>query len=377
MSIEIRSVNGKTELKTFVQFANKLYKGNPYYCPTLDADEIATFDTKKNPTLAFCTYKLFLAYKGDECVGRIAALINPIANEKWGCKRLRFGWCDFIDDKEVSKALFDAAIAWGKEQGMEEFNGPVGFTDLDKEGLLIEGFDVSALMIENYTHPYYPEHYEAYGLAKETDWIEYDLVVPEDLDPKWYRVAEIVKKRSDVHVVKVKNFFELKRRYPNQEYFQLLSECYSKLYNYQPLTQEQMRYYAANFVPFLNFDMVTILENSANEVIGIALGMPDLAPALRKCGGKLFPFGWFHLIKALKAKKIDRWSFLLFAVREDYQDKGVNALFFTDQMPYFRQYQIKTADTGTILEDNRKSWSNFIYFEGKIAKRRRAYLKKF
>jgi len=374
MSVEIRLVRTKKEMKTFVQFANKMYKGNPYYCPTMDSDEYATFDKKNNPTLEFCTYELFLAYKGDECVGRIAAFINPIANEKWGCKRCRFGWMDFVDDKEVSKALLDAAAAWGKAQGMNEFNGPVGFTDLDRQGLLVEGFEEPSLSIENYSYPYYVEHLEAYGLKKDADWIEFDMKVPEDLDPKWYRVADIVMKRSDVHVVKMKNFFEIRRRYPNQEYFQLLSDCYSKLYNYQPLTQKQMAYYADHFVPFLNFDLVTILENSKNEIVGIAIGMPDIAPALRKCDGKLFPFGWYYLLKALKSKKIDHWSFLLFAVREDYQDKGINALFFTDQMPYFRKYHIKTADTGDILEDNHKSWSNFVYFEHEIKKRRRAYL---
>lgn len=375
MSVEVREVSGKKEMKIFVQFANKLYQGNEYYCPTLDFDELGTFDYKTNPALDFCTYKCFLAWKDGKCVGRIAGIINPVANEKWNCKKLRFGWFDFIDDKEVSKALLDAALAWGKEQGMTEANGPVGFTDFDKEGLLIEGFEELAPMSTLHNYPYYEAHYEAYGLTKEVDWVELLCTVPDDLPEKWYRVAEAVSKRSKVHAVHVKNKRELFKRYPNQEYFKLLSEAYSVLYNYQPLTEKQMKYLADMYIPFLNFDLVCLVENEQNELVGLSIGIPDLTKALQKCNGSLFPFGWYHMLKALKAKQIPLWDFLLIAVRPDYQDKGINATIFADQMPYFTKYGIKQAETTVILEDNVKNLANFMYFEHRQHRRHRAYIK--
>lgn len=375
MSVEIREVNGKKEMKIFVQFANKMYYGNPYYCPTLDFDELNTFNPKVNPSLDFCTFQCFLAWRGKECVGRIAAIINPIANEKWNCKKLRFGWFDFIDDLEVSKALLDAAVAWGKKNGMTEVNGPVGFTDFDKEGLLIDGFEELSPMSTLFNAPYYAKHMEAYGLTKEADWVELYMTVPEDLPEKWYRVADAVSKRSKVHAVHVKNKRELFKRYPNQEYFKLLSEAYSVLYNYQPLTEKQMKYIADMYIPFLNFDLVCLVENEQNELVGISIGIPDLTHALQKCNGSLFPFGWYHMLKALKAKQIPLWDFLLIAVRPDYQDKGINATIFADQMPYFRQYGIKNCETTIILEDNVKNLANFMYFEHRQHRRHRAYMK--
>lgn len=372
--VTIKPVSTKREWKTFVQFANKLYHGDKYYCPTLDFDEMGTFSAK-NPVMEFAEYQCYLAYRGEECVGRIAAIINHRANEHWGVKKLRFGWFDFIDDKEVSRALLDAAFAWGKEKGMTEANGPVGFTDFDKEGLLIEGFEELAPMSTMHNYAYYESHYIDYGFKKEIDWVELLCKIPDDLQDKWYRVAEIVAKRSKVHVVHVKNKEELFRRYPNQEYFQVLSEAYSKLYNYQPLTEKQMKYYADMYIPFLNFDLVCIVENEQNEIVGLSIGMPDLTAALQKCNGSLFPFGWYHLLKTIKAKQIDLWDFLLIAVRPDYQDKGITATIFTDQMPYFRKYQIKEAETTVILEDNTKNLANFMYFEHRQHRRHRAYIK--
>lgn len=375
MAVEIREVKTRAEETLFVQFANKLYKGNPCYCPTLDFDERNTFNSKKNPTLQFSPFCRFLAFRDGVCVGRICGLINHRANEAWQVKKLRFGWFDFVDDLEVSKALLDAVVAWGKQYGMTELNGPVGFTDLDKEGMLIEGFDIQCPMSLQYNAPYYQKHVEAYGMTKEADWVELVMQVPEDLDPKWYRVADIATRRSKLHVVHLTGPADLKRRYPNNEWFQALSDSYSKLYNFQPLTPEQMKYYCSIYIPLMNFDFLPVVENEQGEVVACAIGMPDVTKALQKSGGKLFPFGWYHLIKALKAKQIDHWNFLIIYVRPDYQDKGVNALIFADQMKYFRQYGIRTADCSNILETNKKNLANFSYFENRAAARRRAFTK--
>lgn len=377
MAIEIKQVATKKEMKQFIQFGNQLYKGTPYYCPTLDFDEMNTFDSSKNPALEFCTYALFLAYKDGRIAGRIAAMINPKANEAWDCKKVRFGWFDFEDDMEVSHALLDAAAAWGKERGMTSLNGPVGFTDFDKEGLLIRGFEEVSMMINLYNHPYYEKHLEAYGLEKEADWLEYQCTPPQGIPERWARVAKAAQERSHLHFVKIKNKRELQKHYPNMEYFQLMSDAYSILYNYQRPTQKQMAYIADLYFGLLNFDFISIIENEKNEIVGLGVGMPDMTKALQHCpNGSLFPFGWFHLLRSLKAKKIDAINELIIAVRPDYQDKGVVAMIFVDQIPVYNKYGVTRVETGPILETNFKNAANFTFFEHRQHKQRRAYIKK-
>jgi GNAT superfamily N-acetyltransferase len=287
---------------------------------------------------------------------------------------VRFGWFDFIDDMEVSRALLDTVAAWGKARGMDGLNGPVGFTDFDHEGLLLEGYEYPAVMASLYNYPYYVKHVEAYGLVKEADWVEIQVYPPEKCPDRIERIADIVKQRSHVHVDKIKNSRELVRKY-GIEYMDVIDEAYQKLYNFQPMTVKQKNYYKNMYFPLLNFDFVTVVVNEKDEIVGVGLGMPDISDALRKCGGKLLPFGWYHLIKALKAKKMDAFSFLLIAVRPDYQDKGINALFFQDQIPYINQYGIKRLETTNILETNAKNIANFTQFDHKIHKRHRAYIK--
>ena len=373
-TVIVRPVSSKSDMRTFVQFANRLYKGNPYYCPTLDFDELNTFKQGKNPALDFSEFGLFLAERDGKAVGRIAAIINHRANEAWNVKKLRFGWFDFIDDLEVSRALLDAARDWGKERGMTEMNGPVGFTDMDKEGLLLEGYNEIAAMPELYNHPYYVRHFEAYGFEKEADWIAIQIVPPAEIPERWKRMADIVQRRSKLHIVKVKNSHELLKRYPNMEYFDVLSDAYSKLYNYQPLTKEQKRFYSEYYFGLLNFDFVTMIENEKNEIVALGLGMPDLTEALQKADGSLFPFGWYHLLKALKAKKMEAFDLLLIAVRPDYQEHGAHALIFAEQIPWFNKYGIRRVETTSILETNTKNQANFTAFEHRIHKRRRAYI---
>ena len=374
MAVEIRQIETKRELKQFIQFANDLYADCPYYCPPLLFDELNCFDPEKNPALEVCEFQLWMAYREGKPVGRVAGIINRRANEKWGFKHVRFGWFDFIDDIEVSKALLDTVAAWGKARGMDALNGPVGFTDFDHEGLLLEGYEYPAVMASLYNYPYYVKHIDAYGLVKEADWIELQVFPPKQTPERIERLAEMVKQRYHVKIVKVKNSRELVKRF-GIEYMDVIDAAYQKLYNFQPMTDKQKNYYKDMYFQFLNFDFVTLVVNEKEELVGVGLGMPDIAPALRKSGGKLFPFGWYHLLKALKAKKMERFSFLLIAVRPDYQDKGINALFLQDQIPIINQYGIKTLETTSMLETNTKVLSFFMQFDHKQHKRHRAYIK--
>lgn len=358
----------------FVRFATDLYKGNAYFCPPPVFDEKNTFNRKKNPAYDFSDSVLYLAYRGDKIVGRIAGIINNIANDTWGKKRLRFGWFDFVDDLDVSKALLDAVREWGKRQGMTEMNGPVGFTDFDHQGLLIVGFEYDSPMASLYNYPYYERHFEAYGLTKEVDWIENRVFIPKGVPEKMERVANIVMEKYKLKVAKVRNAKELVKRF-DYTFFDVINEAYKPLYNFQPLTERQKKYYCDMYFPLLNFDFVTIVVNEADEIVGVGAGMPNISDALRKCGGRLFPFGWFHILKALKARKFKHFDLLLIAVRPDYQNKGVNSLFFYDQIKYFIKYGVEYSETTAILETNAKNQSNWEYFDNIQHKRRRAYIK--
>ncbi len=374
MAVEIREIHTKRELEKFIRFANDLYADCPYYCPPLFFDEVNCFNMETNPALEVCDHALWMAYRDGKPVGRIAGIINHKANEKWGFKHVRFGWFDFIDDFEVSQALLDTVVAWGKERGMNALNGPCGFTDFDHEGLLIEGYDYLAVMASLYNYPYYVKHVEKYGLVKEADWIEMQVFPPKTCPERIDRIANIVKERCHVHVEKVKNSRELVRRF-GISYMDVIDEAYQKLYNFQPMTKKQKDYYKEMYFPILNFDFVTLVVTDEGELIGVGLGMPDIAPALRKCGGKLLPFGWFHLLKALKAKQMESFSFLLIAVRPDYQNMGINALFLQDQIPIINRYGIRKLETTNMLEDNKKIIDFFSQFDHKIHKRHRAYIK--
>lgn len=370
--IIIKQVTSKRDLRRFVQFGIDLYEGNPYYCPPIFIDEMNTFNPKSNPALEVCDYVIYMAYRNDKIVGRIAGLINHRANEAWGVKKCRFGWFDFVDDYDVFKALMDSVAEWGRQKGMSSLNGPVGFTDFDKEGLLIEGFDYNAPMASLYTHPYYIAHYERYGLSKDVDWIEFQLKVPEEAPERMRRMAKLVEERCNVHVVKVKNARELKRRY-GYSYIDVLDEAYQKLYNYQPMTQKQKLYYCNMYFPLLNYDFLTMVANDRDEIIAVGVGMPSLSEALRKCKGKLFPFGWWHLLRALRAKRMTDFDLLLIGVRPDYQNKGINSLIFNEMTPHFSKYGIERVETTSILESNSKNQANFAEFDHIQHKRRRAY----
>lgn len=374
MSIKIKQITTKLGLYKFVKFGNDFYKNCEFFCPHLILDDMATFNTKKNPAFDVCEHILFMAYKDGKAVGRIAGLINHQANQKWGVKHVRFGWMDFIDDLEVSRALLDAVAQWGKSKGMETLNGPVGFTDFDLQGLLIEGHDHLAPMASLYNYPYYERHMDEYGLTKENDWIEMQIYPPAEIPERFGRMAKIVQDRSHVRVDKVKNCKELVKKY-GTSYMDVIDIAYQKLYNFQPLTQRQKQHYMDMFFPLLNFDFVTVVVNEQDEVVGVGVGMPDISKALRKCKGKLFPFGWWHILKALKSKTYEAFDLLIIAVRPDYQDKGLNAVIIADQFPYFVQYGIKRVETTAIMETNFKNLAHWEVFPHKYHKRRRAYIK--
>lgn len=374
MSVVIQEVKNCWQRYQFATFSNKLYKDCEAYCPRLVLDELNTFNPKKNPSYDVCESIQYLAYRDGKVVGRIAGIINRVANERWGVKKVRFGWIDFIDDMEVSRALLDAVAAWGKSKGMNELNGPVGFTDWDYEGLLIEGFEYLAPMASLYNFPYYEKHIEAYGLTKENDWIEMQLEAQCETPERVLRIDKLVRERYHLRVDKVHSSKELERKY-GMEYMDMLDEAYQKLYNFQPMTPRQKEHYKKVYFPLLNFDFVTIVVNDKNEIVGIGLGMPDISHALRRCKGRLFPFGWIGVLRALKAKKMEVFDLLLIGVRPDYQGLGVNAVIIAEQHPYFRQYGIQRVETTSIMETNTRSIANWEMFPHKQHKRRRAYIK--
>lgn len=374
MAVEISEITTIRGLKQFVRFGNDFYKDCEYFCPQLIADELDVFDPKKNPAHEVCEHILFMAYRDKKPVGRIAGIINHAANEKWNVKKVRFGWMDFIDDQEVSFALLDAVSEWGKSKGMDKLNGPVGMTDFDHQGLLIEGYDYLAPMASLYNYPYYVRHLEAYGLGKEADWIEYQINPQTELPERFARMDKIVRERANVRVDKVKNCQELVKKY-GMQYMDVIDVAYQKLYNFQPLSDRQKKYYCDSYFPLLNFDFVTLVVNEKDEVVGVGVGMPDISQALRKCKGKLFPFGWYHMLKALRAKQMEKFDLLIIAVRPDYQDRGLNAVIIADQHPYFIKYGIKEVETTAILETNTKNQGHWEMFPHKIHKRRRAYIK--
>ncbi len=351
-----------------------MYAKEQNYTPSLEFDELNTFDPKKNPTLEHSIFVNYLAYRDGRIVGRITGIINRLANEHWNVQKVRFGWFDFIDDFEVSQALLDAVAAWGKAQGMECMNGPVGFTDFDHQGLLLKGFGYTSPMVSLYNFPYYEKHYERYGLVKEADWVEYRVTVPETIPDKMQRVARIAMEKYGLRIDKVHSSKEIMKKY-GYTYLDVIDQAYQPLYNFQPLTARQKEYYSKMYFPLLNYDFVTVVVNNQDEIVGVGVGMPDISAALKRTNGRLFPFGWYHILKALKAKRFETFNLLLIAVRPDYQNKGVNALFFYDQIPYFRKYGVKHTETTAILETNSKNRSNFEYFETIQHKLRRAYIK--
>ncbi len=373
--VEIRQINPtRSNLKKFVEFQIKLYEGNPYFIPPLVSDEIATLDSKVNPAFDHCESAYFMAYRDGKAVGRIAAMINKQVNEKENSRQARFGFVDFIDDAEVSKALFDTAEQWAKEKGMDNIVGPLGFTDLDNEGMLINGFEELGTMATIYNYPYYPQHIERLGYEKEVDWHEFLIEVPEQIPDKHKRIAEIVKKKFNLRVVKFTSRKALKEQY-GQALFELINEAYDNLYGYSRLTKRQIDYYIKIYLGMLNLDLVTLIVDGDDQLVGVGISIQSMSRALQKSKGKMFPFGWWHLLKGLKGKN-DRVDLLLVAVKPQYMGKGVNALLFTDLIPAYNKYGFKWAESNPELESNAAVQNQWEAFPYRQHRNRRAFIKK-
>lgn len=374
MSVNIVKVETRKQLKNFIKFGYELYKNSPYYVPELYSDLMNTLRRDRNAAFEFCEADYFLAYRDGKIAGRIAVIINSRANEKWNTKAARFGWVDFIDDKEVVDALFETAEKWAREHGMNELQGPLGFTDFDPEGMLVEGFDRLGTMATIYNYPYYPEHMKRLGFVKDVDWIEYLMFVPEQNWDKAVRVSAIVQRKYKLSYVETKSRAELARKY-GKAVFQLLNESYSELYGFVPLSEKQIDQFIKLYLPFVDLRLISLVVDQDDNLVAVGISIYSLAEALRKAKGRLFPFGWWHLLKALFIKPPKRLDFLLVAVKPEYQSKGVFAMLFSKLLANFIEMKLVDVESNPELEDNKKMLSQWDDFDKDQHKRRRAFKK--
>ena len=369
MSVQIKVASSKKEMKIFARFGNKMYKDNKFYVPSMPLDDLNTFDKEYNAAYEFSEAEFYLAYKDGEVVGRVAAIINHKANEAWKVKQVRFGWIDFIDDLEVSEALLNAVVEFGKARGMNQIVGPLGFTDFDPEGMLVEGFDRLSTMALIYNYPYYPEHMKKHGYYKETGWVEYRITLPESVPERHKKIAEAVRERYNLKLLKKTRSQIMKENY-GQKVFKLINETYCVLYGYSLLSEKQIDQFVGVYLSLIDTKMLTFVEDADGNLIGAAITMPSLSKALQASRGEIFPFGWWHLLKAMFWKKPDTLDMLLIGVRPDYQNKGVNSLLMVDLIETYRKLGFKYAETNANLETNVKVQAMWQPFERELHKRR-------
>lgn len=369
MSVVIKTVSSKKDMKVFVRFANKLYKGNRYYVPSMPFDDLNTLDKDKNGAFDFCEAEYYLAYKDGQVAGRVAAIVNHKANQTWKVDQVRFGWIDFIDDIEVSSALLDAVVKFGKDRGMTQIVGPLGFTDFDPEGMLVEGFDRLSTMALIYNYPYYPEHMKRLGYYKETGWVEYRITIPDQLPDNHRRLSSLIKDRYGLKVRKMTRRQIRKENY-GRKLFELINETYCVLYGYSLLSDKQIDQYVDLYLSLVDTKMLTFIENPEGELIAAGISIPSLSEALQKCNGEILPFGWWHIMKAMFWKKPDTLDLLLIGVRQDYQNKGVNSLLFVDLFENYKKMGFKYAETNANLETNAKVQAMWSPFEKEQHKKR-------
>ena len=377
--IEIKKVESKKDLKTFIDFHYDLYEGNEYDVPNLFSDGMNTLSKDKNAAFEFCEAEYYLAYKDGKLAGRVAAIINHKANNKWGKKSVRFGWIDFIDDREVSKALLDAVEKYGKEKGMEDMVGPLGFTDMDPEGMLTWGFDQLGTMPTIYNYAYYPEHIEALeGFEVDNKYVEFKIMVPDEVPEKYAKIAMMIEKRYNLHVRKLtkKDVFQGGM---GQKIFDLINDTYKDLYGYSELSQKQIDQLIKSYLGFLDFNLITCIEDwtgGEHKLIGVGITMPSLAHALRKCRrGRLLPFGWYHVLRAIKQHKTNIVDLLLIGILPEYRAKGANALLFADLIPWYQKYGIEWGETQVELETNAGVQGQWGALTPVMHKRRKCYKK--
>ena len=372
--IEIIPVTSRKELKQFVQFFYDLYRGNDYAVPYLFRDEMSTLEHDRNPSFECCEAEYFMAIKDGKMVGRVAAIINHRANERWDRKQVRFSWFDFVDDPEVSAALLKTIEDWGRAKGMTEIAGPIGFIDTDREGMLVEGFDELSTMYINYNYPYYPQHMEQRGYEKANDWVELRVKVPEVVPDKFAKITEMVRKRYGLRVHKFSRK-ELVQDGWGERIFDLLNETYKNLYGFSQLSDHQIDKLVNDYIKLADLNLVTGIMDG-DKLVGFGVTFPSFSKALRKTrDGRFLPFGWWHLLKILKWHKTDTVDLLLIGVLPEYRSKGANALIFDDLIRQFRSYGFDWAITGPQMETNEGVLSQWQYLESEQIRRHRCYKK--
>ncbi len=371
MDLQIREIRTTRDLKKFIRFPHSLPRDNDGWVPALDFDEMNNLHWDKNPAFEHCQAKYFLAYRGDQIVGRVAAIYNRLHTETWGEKYMRFGWIDFVDDPEVSSALMGAVEGWAEELECTAVHGPLGFTDLDREGMLVDGFEELGTLATRHDPRYYHQHMEKLGYGKVVDWLEHEVKLPDELDEKILRIARMAEKRYKLRVLEPKNKKELLKYAPML--FEVINETYSHLYGVVDLTEKQRDAYVKQYFGFVITDLVPVVLDENDKMVGFAIAMPTLSRAIQKARGQLFPFGFIHLLNAMR--KFDRIDTYLGAVVPRLQGRGVNALLMVALFNACKKYGVKTLHANPQLESNQKMWSQWRYFESRQHKRRRIYLK--
>lgn len=372
--IRIVKANSRREMDDFIHVVDRIYRDYPQYVPDLESDVRGLFSIKTNPGLEFSDIQPFVAYQDHQVVGRIVGIVNRKANEKWKTNNVRFSMIEFVDDMNVSKALIEAVEQWGRSLGMENIHGPLGVTDFDKEGMLIEDFDLTGSITSIYNPPYYPRHMEAMGFTKEVDWLQVRINVPKEIPARYVRVAQYARESIGLTV----------KKYPirklmgevGHKVFNLFNTAYAQIFGFSELSPKQIDHFLKKYLRIVDPQLIPIIENDKHEVVGAAVTIGTLAKALQKSHGRLLPFGWFHLLRSLKWKHEESAEMLLIAIRPDYQGLGVNAMFFDDLIPILNKYGIKWAETGPQLEDNVRELTQWKPLKPAYVKRRRCYTKK-
>jgi GNAT superfamily N-acetyltransferase len=370
MSVEIREVKSKKELKRFVNFQYLLYKGNKYFVPSIRSNVLKTFDPKLNPSYDFCEVRLWLAYSNNRIVGRIAGILNLSYNSIKDEKCIRFGWFDFVDDFEIAKALLKTVEDWGREIGMKKIHGPIGMTNFDPSGILVDGFEETATSSSVYNYPYYSKHIEKLGFTKENDWIEFKIPVPDKTPDQLHRIAKIVESKFNLTVIRPRTSADLLKY--GKGIFTLMNEAYKGLYTVLEFNEKQMNYYIKKYLPSLPPRYVSIVLLK-DEVVAFGISMPSISKALQKSNGRLFPFGFIRIMKALKKNTI--LDLMLIAVKPEHQNKGINSIMFDELIPIYIQNGFKQVETNSEMETNVKVQSQWKFFEPRLTKRKRSYFK--
>ena len=379
-NIAVSQITSSKEMRAFVRFNYELYKDCPQAVPDLLEDTLETFDARRNPAFRFCEAAFFLARKDGRIVGRVAAIINTRANTRWERQDVRFGWIDFIDDIEVSRALLEAVEQWGRQRGMTRIVGPLGFTDLDPEGMLTEGYDQLSTLCSIYNYPYYPEHIAKLGFEKEVGWVERKVFIPrgehEANKAKYFRIAQMVQQRYGFRLRHFRSKSEIKKGGYVKKMLDVVNRAYVDLYGFSQLDDQQKEWYASRFLMLLDRRFLSVVENAEGEIIGIGVCMPSLSRAVQKAKAKLFPFGWWHIVSELYFKRKHQiLDMLLVGVLPEYQEKGANSLFFADMIPGGISGGYEWAETNPQLEDNHKVQSLFSGYDVHPYQRRRSYVK--